>query len=232
MLCSRGWEDKARVRIYEYLLPYNKKILIRFVIFSSATIEKLKGTVDKLAFFYCKRDEEDRRDRNKILLSLIKQLASPANGTGIHTQIMDVWNAEQKDPSARKQIPADASLKLLLSILESYQNQISVLIVDALDECSKESRKFILKDLLFLIAKSNATVKVFISSRHSLDIEDRLRDLPHVCIEARDNAVDIQNYVKTELTLRIEDGSLLRGKVSQDLRTHIEEVLIAGANGM
>lgn len=206
------------------------KILIKLVIFSSATIEKLKGTVDKLAFFYCKRDEEDRRDRNKILLSLVKQLACPANGTGIHIQITDIWNAEQKDPFARKQIPADASLKLLLGILETYQT--SVLILDALDECSKESRSFILKDLLSLIAKSNARVKVFISSRHSLDIEDRLRNLPHVCIEATDNAIDIENYVKTELTVRIEDGRLLRGNVSQDLRTHIERVLIAGANGM
>ena len=124
----------------------------------------------------------------------------------------------------------DASLKLLLGILESHTT--SVLVLDGLDECSKESRNFILKDLLFLIAKSNAPVKVFISSRHSLDIENRLRNLPHVCIEATDNADDIENYVKTELTERIEDGRLLEGNVSEDLRANIESVLIAGANGM
>ena len=107
------------------------------------------------------------------MLSLIKQLACPADGTGIHVEVKDVWNAEQKDPSARKEIPVDASLKLLLSLLESYKT--SVLILDALDECSKESRNFIFKDLLLLLAKSNPPVRVFISSRHSLDIQDRLK---------------------------------------------------------
>ena len=43
----------------------------------SATIDYLKEIVDKVAFFYCKRDEHDRRDREKILLTLIKQLACP-----------------------------------------------------------------------------------------------------------------------------------------------------------
>jgi len=74
--------------------------------------------------------------------------------------------------------------------------------------------------------------KVFISSRNSLDIEDHLRGLPHVCIEASDNAQDIENYVQQEITLAIQDKRLLRGKVSQELRGCVEEVLLRDANGM
>ena len=160
----------------------------------------------------------------------MKQLACPENGSGIHIQVTDIWNTEQEKPSAREAITVDKTLNLLVSLLESHQT--SVLILDALDECPKESRTFIIKDLLSIIAKANARIKVFISSRHSLDIENRLQDLPHVCIEATDNADDIENYVKTELTLRVEDGRLLEGMVSVGLRAKIEETLIAGANGM
>ncbi|KAF8451417.1 hypothetical protein BGX38DRAFT_1091824, partial [Terfezia claveryi] len=73
---------------------------------------------------------------------------------------------------------------------------------------------------------------VFISSRHNLAIETRLRDLPHVCIEAGDNADDIANYVKRELILAIQDQRLLRGNVSPELKTTIEEVILRDANGM
>jgi len=94
------------------------------------------------------------------------------------------------------------------------------------------SRVFILEDFLSLAAKPNKTVKILISSRYSLDIEDRLRDLPHVCIESRDSAEDIENYVKTEIALRVQDRRLLLGKVSQELTEHIQDVLLGGAKGM
>lgn len=118
----------------------------------------------------------------------------------------------------------------MASLIGGYQDPVIVL--DAPNGCPPESRVFILEDFLSLIAKSNRTVKILISSRHSLDIEDRLQDLPHVCIEARDNAEDIENYVKTEVALRVRDRRLLRGKVSQELIEHIQEVLLGGAKGM
>jgi len=197
---------------------------------SSATIEMLKGVVDKVAFFYCKRDEDDRRNQQKILLSLVKQFACPASGTGIHMAVRDAYTKEHQDPYARGALTTEAGLTLLTSLVESYQTPVIVL--DALDECPPESRCFILEDFLSLIKKSKRTVKILISSRHSLDIEDCLQNSPHVCIEARDNAEDIENYVKTEIALRVRDRRLLRGKVSQDLIEHIQRVLLRDANGM
>jgi len=97
---------------------------------------------------------------------------------------------------------------------------------------SEEVRSELLQGLLSVIGKAKCPFKVFISSRHNLDIETRLEDLPHVCIEARDNAEDIQNYVQKELTLAIQEKRLLRGKVSQELRIYIEEVILRDANGM
>jgi len=124
----------------------------------------------------------------------------------------------------------NACLKLLSSLLEYHEH--AVIILDALDECSKESRGLIISDLLSILKKSNCLVKAFISSRHSLEIEDRLRNFPNVSIEATDNAEDIRNYVESALSRRIEDRELLRGRVSAELRRQIEEVLQRGANGM
>ena len=74
--------------------------------------------------------------------------------------------------------------------------------------------------------------QVFIASRHDLEIENYLWDLPHVCLVARDNAEDIEFYVQQELTLAIQDKRLLRGKVSQDQSRCIEDVILRDVNGM
>ena len=196
--------------------------------FRSATIDYLHKW--KIAYFYCKRDEEVRRDRHIILLSLIKQLARPPNESAIYTEVLQAYKNEQKDPSARENLSVHDCLKLLLTLLE--YNEDAAIVLDALDECSKESRGFILSDLLFILHKAKRPVKAFISSRHNLEIEDRLRHFPNVSIEAKDNAEDIENYVKSALAKRIEDKELLRGHVSIELRQQIEEVLQRDANGM
>jgi len=76
-----------------------------------------------------------------ILLSLIKQLACPPNETAIYTEALQAYKNELKDPSARKNLPVDACLKLLSNLLEYHEH--AVIVLDALDECSKESRRLI-----------------------------------------------------------------------------------------
>ena len=181
--------------------------------------------MDRIAFFYCKRDEGDRRDRDKILLSLIKQLACPSYPrTRICTEALEAYNKEQEDPSSHCQLRFDASIKLLGNLIECYEHPAVVL--DALDECSEEVRSHLLRGLLSVIRKAKCPFKVFIASRYSLDINDYLRDLPHVSIKARDNAEDIESYVQQELTLAIQDKRLLRGNASQELRKCMEEVIL------
>ena len=107
-----------------------------------------------------------------------------------------------------------------------------MVVLDALDECPTEVRSDLLQGLLSIIRKAKSSFKVFIASRHNLEIENYLRDLPHVCIEARDNAEDIAHYVRQQLTLRVQDKRLLYGNASQDLCKCIEEVLLRDANGM
>ena len=168
------------------------------------------------------------------MLSLTKQLECPPTNQDIDGRIcahaLDAYDKEHKDPNSRHQLNFDASLALLGRLVECFQHPAVVL--DALDECSAEVRGHLLRGLLSLIREAKCPFKVFISSRHSLDIEDCLRDLPHVCIEARDNSEDIKNYVQKKLTLAIQEKRLLRRKVSQELKRCVEEIILRDANGM
>ena len=143
---------------------------------------------------------------------------------------MEAYNREKKDPASRSQLNFDSALNLLGHLIECFQHPVVVL--DALDECSEEVRSHLLRGLLSVISKAKCAFKVFISSRHNLDIETRLQDLPHVCIEARDNAEDIEHYVQKELTLATLEKRLLRGNMSQELTKYIEEIILRDANGM
>ena len=173
----------------------------------------------------------------KILLSLIKQLACPPTDniatTGyarIRTEALEAYDQEQKDPFSRRQLNFSSSLNLLSRLVECFVHPAVVL--DALDECSEEVRSDLLQGLLSVIGKVKCPLKVFIASRHNLDIEIYLQDLPHVCIEARDNAEDIENYVRQQLTSRVQNKRLLQGNVSPELSQFIEEVILRDANGM
>ncbi|KAF8417654.1 hypothetical protein EV426DRAFT_709670 [Tirmania nivea] len=186
----------------------------------SATIEYLNAIAkfDKVAFFYCKRDEADHQD--------VK-----TNGrTRICAEALGAYNKEQNDPSSRRQLSFDSTFQLLGHLVECFEHPAVVL--DALDECSEEVRGHLLRGLLSVTRKVKCPLKIFIASRHNLDIENNLRDLPHVCIEAQDNAEDIENYVRQQLTLRIQDKRLLQGNVSHELRNCIENIILRDANGM
>ena len=143
---------------------------------------------------------------------------------------MEAYNKEQEDPSSRHQLSFDSSLKILGRLVECFKHPVVVL--DALDECSIDVRSHLLRGVLSVVRHAKCPLKVFIASRHDSDIENYLQGLPHVCIEAKDNAEDIENYVRHELTLAVEERRLLRGNLSQELRKCIEDVIFRDANGM
>ena len=161
----------------------------------------------------------------------MKQLACPpATETGIYTEASEAYEKEQKDPSSRCQLSIEDSVQLLQQLLKRYKHP--AIILDALDECPQETRRLIIENLRSILDNANHPVKVFIASRHSLDMDDCLEDLLHLRIEAKDNAEDIANYVTKELDSRVQNKSLLRGKISLELKERIKEVLLRDANGM
>ena len=117
--------------------------------------------------------------------------------------------------------------RLLLQLIEIYP-QIT-LVVDALDECNKETRASFLEKLDILVSgKSSYLVKIFISSRPELDIKHRFSDESNMEIRATNNEKDIAMFVDD----KIKDKKEWYCKISSELRELICETLVSKSDGM
>ena len=112
------------------------------------------------------------------------------------------------------------------------ERRLSHIIIDALDECSRQEREYLLDALSQLTKESTGTVKVFISSRDDMDIVRSLAGCPNVLISAKSNQDDIATFVNLEVDNQIQKKRLLAGHVSETLRDKIKQVLCDQAQGM
>ena len=165
--------------------------------------------------------------------SILKQLSCTKSDSPIREPVPKVYKE-------KKEIADDSgceieSLELaecLQHILALLENTPATLIIDALDESDSGRRYELLKALDDIIQQSNSLVKIFVSSREDKDIVCRLEHSPNVFIHASDNIDDIKRFVKLEVEQSIEDGKLLSGSVSEDLKNQIISTLIGQAEGM
>jgi hypothetical protein len=98
------------------------------------------------------------------------------------------------------------------------------IIVDGIDECSKENQKIILKELRALCTNSDTNCKILFSSRKEVLIREKLSGQPQISLDGRPEVDrDIRSFVKYKITkLRTSDEKLL---------DKIESILVKKANG-
>ncbi|KAL7268693.1 hypothetical protein RUND412_008673 [Rhizina undulata] len=102
-----------------------------------------------VAYFYCKHGEKDRQDSTSILSTLVKQLSLNFG-----------------------KLQLSESQKLIASLVENFAQ--TIIVIDALDECDKESRKQLLKALDIVLKSTAGVIKFFVTSRRADDIELKL----------------------------------------------------------
>ncbi|KAF5548835.1 het-E-1 heterokaryon incompatibility protein [Fusarium mexicanum] len=159
------------------------------------TIEGAKAG-EALAFFYCKRDEENRRNPQHILRSILRQLSTPLQeierGT-IHVALKDLptrleLNGTTFDVSTCEQ--------LIGRLIEDYSR--TTVVLDALDECDRNTREELMR-VLSNLTNGSSKLRVFISSRHDEDILRHFSSTPVMMIQATDNEEDISSFVQDKL---------------------------------
>lgn len=114
----------------------------------------------------------------------------------------------------RKQIQSDITLQecetALVEMINSYPR--TVLLLDALDECKKDTRRQVVQLFKRLVEKTNSCLKIFIASRPEHDISDHLRSFQEpratITINTSDNQGDIEKFVNTEVDNFSVDWSL------------------------
>ncbi|KAF7855285.1 uncharacterized protein EAF02_011544 [Botrytis sinoallii] len=99
------------------------------------------------------------------------------------------------------------------------------IVIDGLDECSKEDQKVILKELRTICIGPALQCKVLFSSRKKAHIRQKLLKQPYISLDSRQEVnQDIRSYLKFKIS-KLDTSD-------QDLLERIEKTLVEKANGM
>jgi ankyrin repeat domain-containing protein 50 len=182
---------------------------------------------EALAYFYCDRNESARRDPELILSSFARQLCLTRNGDAIQHSLVQLYYQKRKTGFASGKLKIEESRDILLQLVQTYPH--TTLVLDALDECHKDTRRQLVDILDMLITQSPKPVKIFISSRPDQDIKHRFGCGPNVHIKATDNRDDIAKFVNDKLN---NSPEYWQNSIDRDLKREICETLVDKSEGM
>ena len=176
---------------------------------SSLVIEHLSALYQLSAdtgmtFVYCNY-KEFRTTTTYIRLAL-KQLCRTMQSFPLELQQMyKLHHSNDSQPSYNELRNA------FLAIIQQFGCIIFVL--DALDECALDQRQDLCEFLLSLAnttGTSQGVVKLFVTSRKESDIEQAFQQkfIPTIEVETTKVDSDIKEYVRAQIELRLQDGSL------------------------
>ncbi|PYI01810.1 hypothetical protein BO78DRAFT_473056 [Aspergillus sclerotiicarbonarius CBS 121057] len=234
-----SWQTSRKRRIlWLNGIPGAGKTKIMSVVIEKFKEEVSSGTApegksgpatDQIAFFYCRRYEESRRDAITILRSLAKQLATLCDP--LPKSMERLYNVKGKEGSASRIIHIKQIQKILKKAIEMNGNV--VVFLDALDECSEESKKDLLKTFKRLLKLCHG-LKVIISSRDQRIIHTRLEKYPTISVTATDNKDDIDGFVRQQIEsfMNSKDHGDVVKKSVQELEGRIIDTFLEKSEGM
>ena len=182
---------------------------------------------EAFAYFYCDRNQSDRQDPTLILSSFVRQLSTSRSNDAIPRSTVQMYNQKERTGFASGKLKIEESQAILADLLRIYPQ--TTLVVDALDECNRNTRSAFISTLDKLVDESHNPLKIFISSRRDRDIKHRFEDGPNLEIRAIDNRDDIAMFVNHEIAT---SDKFWHGKISSELKELICDTLIDRSEGM
>ena len=158
---------------------------------------------DEIGLVYaCLRyDSAETQVLSNLIRAFIKQLCFRNE---LDSSLLDFFPEYSRDA----RVPLYEKLEFHFIQLAKRSTRFFILI-DALDEAPQEQRKEIFKMIFNLIDKLQC-IQVFVTSRKEEDIISMFLQLkaPKIEIEAKNNAVDIEIYVRGKVETLISEGDL------------------------
>jgi hypothetical protein len=175
------------------------------------------------AFFYCSRNpaEPTRSNPEAILASLVRQLSSLQPGDPLLSPSVEFFKKKEAQGFASGPPRIGETRELIIELVEHYP--LTLIIIDAFDECDPENRADLLEELETILRESSSLVKILISSRDDQDIVPHLKHYPNLEISSDRNGDDIACFVREETKKLIRKKKLL--KYSQ-ARKEMEELIV------
>ncbi|WYZ45915.1 hypothetical protein EsH8_IX_000140 [Colletotrichum jinshuiense] len=193
------------------------------------TVDRLSGNERDatICHFFFKAGEESRQDSHQALCAILHQMFR-SNAKAI--QIATKEYASKDDANLTENV--EALWEMLCQASDSMPSKQIVCVIDALDECSKNSRnRFI--DLLVKTfpqmvgsRKLLGKLKIFVTSRPWPDIESRFRYLSCVRLRGENEAAllsqDIETMVKAKVD-RLKADTVLSPEACSILETTLAQ---------
>lgn len=178
---------------------------------------------EPVLYFYCNRNEDQRRDPTYILRALLKQLSLAMPLAGLPKPVVEEYDNQSKDGFASGPLGFRCCSGLLRSLLAIFPK--TTIIIDALDESYPAERGRLLDLLEAFMNLPENLIKIIISSRDDVDIQLRLANIPNHYIEAQDNQDDIERFINREMATKTRLFQLpneLKGQVISTLASKAE----------
>ena len=226
---SGRWKKRLLVR--EIFIFPSQEILIALV--SSTIIEDIhamrKAGLASLAFFYCDFREDRKKELRGLLSSFLVQLIPQSD-----SYFDIIFNFYSEHDKGLRPPSEDALVGCLKGLLNLPGLAPVYLIVDGLDECSNLSvvrspRAEVLRFIEELVKTQILNLRVCVTSRPELDIEDALDRLTFRSVSLHDQSGqkrDIEDYIKWV----INASTTKRWK--DEHRKRVIDTLIEKSNGM
>ena len=138
-----------------------------------------------------------------------------------------MYNQKRQTGFASGKLKLEESQTVLAELFQVYP-QVT-LVIDALDECDKQTRLDFMGILDKLIAESSKPIKILISSRRDRDIKRHFGNGPNLEIRAIDNQDDIAKFVDYELSA---GEKFWHDQISSELKEIVRETLVEKSGGM
>ncbi|PVG03707.1 WD40 repeat-like protein [Serendipita vermifera] len=128
--------------------------------------------------FFFSRDDPDTNNLRMLCLGLAKDIATLHPES--HPFLLETFRASPGIDTQGFEAQFQSLVVQMLIQLQSTLQRPIVMVIDALDECEVKARV----QFTFALTHSlpvSGRIKVFLTSRREIDIDDALRDAPNVC---------------------------------------------------
>ncbi|KAJ5930697.1 ankyrin [Penicillium verhagenii] len=176
----------------------------------------------RIVYYYCRRKEK-YEDPDDVIRSLLRQLATPTQGSNeIHRDVQALFKEMGNHAS---QLPIETCKQQLPKSLQQY-DQVTF-VIDALDECEKGAVAILLDTIDSLLSHTDYPTRIFVSARPDSEIKNRFIKHPIIQTDNSDVREDIEIFIDQEIP-KFSHWN----KFSIEEQKEIREKLLAKSNGM
>lgn len=144
-------------------------------------LQSLPQSDGPVVYFYCKRDDPQRRNPEVIMQAILKHLCLALKN--LPSQVVQEYDKRQEKGHATGSLGFNECNNLVTSLLNIYSH--TTIIIDALDESDPDERWQLLESFENIIHSATSPVKIFVSSRDDIDIKLRLEKVPNHYIDTK-----------------------------------------------